>query len=311
MHTFIPKPSHLAHTYSIVARDPATGQLGVAVQSHWFSVGTKVAWAEAGVGAIATQSFVNEAYGPEGLALLKQGLTAAQVVEQLTAADNGRDYRQLAIVDAHGGVAAYTGQKCVGEAGHTVGQNFSVQANLMLTNKVWPAMAAAFEASSGPLAERLVGALKAAQAQGGDIRGQQSAALVVVTGQPTGQVWLDRRVDLRVDDHRQPLTELARLLKVHRAYRHMNEGDTRLEQGDVAGALAAYEAAAQLYPDNPETVFWHAVTLVNVGRLADSLPLFAEVFRQNDNWRAVVSRLAANGILTCGPAEVNRILNED
>ena len=170
----------LAHTYSIVAIDEETGELGVAVQSHWFSVGSIVSWAEAGVGAIATQSLVNVSFGPRGLDLLKQGKTAQEAIDELITSDEGRDFRQLAIVDAQGRVATHTGKKCIADAGHKQGKNYSVQANMMLNKKIWPAMAKAFENSIGPLAERLLTALKAAEAAGGDIRGQQSAAILVV-----------------------------------------------------------------------------------------------------------------------------------
>jgi len=238
------------HTYSIVARDPETGETGVAVQSHWFSVGALCPWAEVGVGAIATQAFVNVSLGPRGLDMLRDGRTAQEALDALLTADEGRDVRQLAIVDAWGNVAAHTGAKCIVAAGHTTGGQFSAQANMMLDDGVWPAMAAAYEASSGPLAERLVAALEGAQAAGGDIRGKQSAALLVVRGASTGQPWEDRLVDLRVDDHLEPVLEIARLLRVHRAYEHMNRGDAALEQGDVEGALDAYRAAEELFPDN-------------------------------------------------------------
>ena len=178
----------LAHTYSIVARDPETGQMGVAVQSHWFSVGSIVSWAEAGVGAIATQSFVNASFGPRGLELLKKGMTANDVVKALIEADEGRAVRQLAIIDVHGNVAAHTGKRCIDEAGHMAGDNFSVQAKMMLKKTVAKAMAKAFQNSEAPLAERLMAALEAAQAEGGDIRGKQSAALIVVKGKSSGFV---------------------------------------------------------------------------------------------------------------------------
>ncbi len=198
----------LVHTYSIVARDEQTGELGVAVQSHWFSVGSIVSWAEAGVGAIATQSFVNVSFGPQGLLLLKKGKSANEVLNELIEKDEGRDFRQLAIIDAKGNVATYTGSKCIEVAEHKIGKNYSVQANMMLNDKVIPAMAQAFENSKGPLAERLIAALKAAQEVGGDIRGQQSASLLVVSGKSTGKIWEDRLIDLRVEDHPQPVEEL-------------------------------------------------------------------------------------------------------
>ena len=198
----------LAHTYSIVARDTITGYMGVAVQSNWFSVGSIVSWGEAGVGVVATQSFVNVSFGPRGLELLKSGLTAQQVIDSLIAADEGRDVRQLAIVDAKGNAAAYTGKNCIPEAAHIVGNNFSVQANLMLNNTVWKAMAAAFQRTKGPLAERMIAALEAAQYEGGDIRGQQSAAILVVKGTSTGKIWEDRIIDLRVEDHPNAVEEI-------------------------------------------------------------------------------------------------------
>ncbi len=300
--------SKLAYTYSIVARDPQTGELGVAVQSHWFSVGSIVSWAEAGVGAVATQSFVNASFGPRGLDLLRTGNSATQTVEILIASDEGRDYRQLAIVDGQGNVAAYTGQKCVAEAGHTLGQGFSVQANLMLNDRVWPAMARAFEASQGPLAERMVAALAAGQTAGGDIRGKQSAALLVVSGQASGQIWQDRLIDLRVEDHPEPVHELKRLLEVFRAYEFMNQGDASLEKGDVEKALTAYRTATALQPDNLEMKFWHAVSLANVSRLDEALPLFQTIFAQDDNWRTTVQRISQAGLLKLSPTDLDKII---
>ncbi|HEX2271569.1 MAG TPA: DUF1028 domain-containing protein, partial [Pyrinomonadaceae bacterium] len=218
-------PARPVHTYSIVARDPNTGELGVAVQSHWFSVGPIVAWAEAGVGAVATQSFVDPSYGKNGLDLMRSGKSAPDTLKELLAKDEAREVRQVAMIDAQGRVDAFTGKNDIQAAGHIVGQNFSVQANLMLNDKVWPAMARAFESAKGDLAERMLAALDAAQAAGGDIRGKQSAALIVVTGKPTGQAWKDRTFDLRVDDSPEPLRELRRLVRLQRAYNHMNAGD--------------------------------------------------------------------------------------
>src|SRR5437899_3340195 len=188
------------HTFSIVARDSVTGELGVAVQSHWFSVGPLVPWAEAGVGAVATQSFVDPAYGPLGLELMRTGKTARQSLEGILASDPGREVRQVAMVDARGGVAAHTGKKCIPAAGHIEGEQFTVEANLMLNDKVWPAMAKAYRETKGDLAERMLAALDAAQTAGGDIRGRQSAAILIVSGKPTGKPWDDRIMDLRVED---------------------------------------------------------------------------------------------------------------
>ncbi len=298
----------LVHTYSIVARDPKTGELGVAVQSHWFSVGTKVSWAKAGIGAIATQSFINTSFGPRGLALLAAGCSADNVVAQLVAEDEGRELRQLAVVDSQGRAAAYTGQKCVAEAGHYVGKNFSVQANLMLTNTVWSAMARAFESTAGPLAERMLEALKAAQAEGGDIRGKQSAALLVVRGQSTGESWNDRLIDLRVDDHQEPIRELERLLRVYRAYEYMNDGEQKLEANQIDEALQAYQSAVELYPDNLETSFWYALTLATVGQLDKAIPLFSAIFARDENWRTVIPRLEAAGILRVDAKSLVKIM---
>jgi uncharacterized Ntn-hydrolase superfamily protein len=296
------------HTYSIVARDTQSGEMGVAVQSHWFSVGTLCPWAEAGVGAVATQAFVDVSFGPRGLALLREGRTAQQAVEALIAADDAAAGRQLAIVDAAGNVAAHTGSKCIPEAGHLFGNGFSVQANMMLSSEVWPAMADAFVGSSGPLAERLVATLEAAQRAGGDIRGKQSAALLVVCAESTGAVWEDRLVDLRVEDHAHPVEELARLLFIQRAYEHMNRGDEALEAGDDEGALQAYGAAEAICPSNLEMQYWHAVALANVGRVAEALPIFGAVFRQDANWRTLTERLPQVDLLDVGEQELAQIL---
>ncbi len=298
-----------AHTFSIVATDTTTGEMGVAVQSHWFSVGTIVSWGEAGVGVIATQSFVNPSFGPRGLALLKQGLTAQQVLDLMIEADEGRDVRQLAILDSKGNVAAYTGKNCIDDAGQIVGNGYSVQANMMLNDKVWGAMSKAFESSKGTLAERLMLTLEAAQEAGGDIRGKQSAALLVVKPESTGQVWLDRKVDIRVDDHPEPLKELRRILKVHQAYDHMNKGDLAVEHNDMDLAMKEYSAAEEMFPDNEEMKYWHAVTLVNIGRLDEALPLFKKVFNKNKNWVTLTPRLVKSKLLNVDENSLNKILN--
>ena len=297
------------HTYSIVARDPNTGELGVAVQSHWFSVGPIVAWAEAGVGAVATQSFVDPSYGKLGLDLMRSGKSAPDALKSLLAGDEAREVRQVAMIDSQGRVDAWTGKNDIAAAGHLVRQNFSVQANLMLNDKVWPAMAQAFENSKGDLAERMLAALDAAQAVGGDIRGKQSAALVVVTGKPTGQAWKDRTFDLRVDDSPEPLKELRRLVTLQRAYNHMNAGDLAVEKKDNEGALREYSAAERLVPDNAEMIYWHAVALVNMGRVDESLPLFRRVFAMDKNWATLTPRLPKSGLLPNDPKVIERIVN--
>lgn len=297
-----------AHTYSIVARDPESGDMGVAVQSHWFSVGSLVPWAEAGAGAIATQAAANVSFGPRGLELLRAGKTALEALQALIAEDEGREVRQLAVVDAEGHAAAYTGARCVPEAGHLIGGGFSVQANLMLNDRVWPAMARAFEESRGPLAERLVLALEAAQETGGDIRGRQSAALLVVAARPAERPWEGRLVDLRVEDHAEPVRELKRLLRVHRAYERMNEGDLALERGKVEPALTAYRAAAVIYPEQLEIQFWHAISLANVGKVEHALPIFKSIFEKDDHWRALTRRLPGVGLLKVSEQDLEQIL---
>lgn len=285
------------HTFSIVARDSVTGDIGVAVQSHWFSVGSVVSWAEAGVGAVATQSLVNVSFGPRGLELLKAGLTPREALDELLEKDEGKEFRQVAIIDTEGRVAVHTGKSCIAEAGHVKGSNFSVQANMMLNDTVWPAMADAFRRAEGPLAGRLVAALQAAQAQGGDIRGQQSAAIIVVKGEKTGKQWEDRKLELRVEDHPDAVDEITRLLKVHRAYEHMNRGDLAIEKGDVDMALKEYGAAQKMFPDNVEMKYWTAVSLANAGKIDQALPLFGEVFNEDSNWVELTRRIVPNGML--------------
>ncbi len=301
-------PLRPVHTFSIVARDPTTGELGVAVQSHWFSVGSIVTWAEAGVGAVATQSFVDPSYGKNGLDLMRGGKSAPDALKELLEKDEGREVRQVAMIDAQGRVDAWTGKNDIQAAGHVVGQNFSTQANLMLNDKVWPAMAKAFEGTKGDLAERMLAALDAAQSVGGDIRGKQSAALIVVTGKPTGQAWKDRTFDLRVDDSSEPLVELRRLVKLQRAYNHMNAGDLAVEKKDNEGALREYGAAEKLVPESAEMIYWHAVALVNMGRVDESLPLFRKVFSMDKNWATLTPRLPKSGLLPDDPKIIQRIL---
>jgi uncharacterized Ntn-hydrolase superfamily protein len=300
----------LAHTFSIVARDPETGEMGVAVQSHWFSVGSLVAWGEAGVGVVATQSFVNPSFGQRGLELLKKGMSAQEVVDLLISKDEGRDVRQLAIVDAKGNSASYTGSKCIEAAGNIVGDGYSVQANMMLNNTVWGAMSKAFENSKGPLAERLITTLEAAQNAGGDIRGQQSACLLVVRGNATGNLWEDRLIDLRVEDNPQPITELKRLLNVYRAYEHMNKGDLAVEKNDMKLAMDEYNTAMKMFPENIEMKYWTAVTLANTGEIEKALPMFKEIFSKDKNWKELTKRLPAVGLLSVDENNLKKILEQ-
>ncbi len=294
-------PARPVHTYSIVARDPATGELGVAVPSHWFSVGSTVPWAEAGVGAVATQSFTDPAYGALGLALMRAGKPAPEALKALLAADPDREVRQVAMVDAQGRAAAFTGAKCIQAAGDTVGEGFTVEANLMDRPAVWPAMARAFREAKGDLADRMLAALRAAQAEGGDIRGRQSAALIVVKGAASGQPWNDRIFDLRVEDSPDPLAELGRLVQLRRAYILMDRGDGFVTAGRWDEAKAAYGAAAKLAPGIWEMPFWEAVALASGGRREEALPLFKRVFAAEPFWRRLVPRLADVGQLPKDP----------
>ena len=286
-------PLRPVNTYSIVARDPATGELGVAVQSHWFSVGAMVPWAEAGVGAVATQSFVDPSYGPLGLAVMKAGRTAPEALAALLAADSGREVRQVGMVDAKGNVATHTGKLDIPAAGGQAGHQYVVQANLMEKPTVWPAMARAYEAARGDLAERLLAALDAAQAEGGDIRGRQSAAILVVKATSSGRPWADKIFDLRVEDHKEPLLELRRLVGVQRAYNHMSTGDDCVAVKDWACAEREYGTAEAMQPVNAEMAFWHAVALATSGRLDAARPLFKRAFDADRRWRELVTRLPA------------------
>ena len=275
-------------TYSIVARDPVTGQLGVAVQSHWFCVGSIVSWAEPGVGAVATQSIAEPAYGPRALALLRDGAAAPDALARLTAADGEADVRQVAVVDAAGRVAVHTGARCIPHAGDVTGDGFSCQANMMRSATVWPAMAEAFAAGEGGLAERLLLALEAAEDEGGDVRGRQSAAVLVVGAE--GEPW-QREVDLRVEDHPNPLAELWRLLALHRAYELAEEADTLVGQGRTAEAAPLYERSSELAPDNDELLFWAGLAAAQTGDLETGLARVRRAMERNHGWRELLDRL--------------------
>lgn len=305
------KPLRPVHTYSIVARDAATGELGVAVQSHWFSVGSMVLWAEPGIGAVATQSFVDPAYGPLGLQLMRSGKTAEQALSALLAADDHADVRQVGMVDAVGGVANHTGENAIVEFCNIAGDGYTVQANLMWKPTVCAAMSRAYESAKGDLAERLMAALEAAEGEGGDIRGKQSVALLVVSGDPTLPPWGGKLYDLRIEDHAEPLVEMRRLLTMARAYNLMNEGDEHMTEGEVEKAVEAYSAAEALVPDSHEMIFWHAATLAADGRVEEALPLFSKAFAMWPLWRELVTRLPASGLLPDDPALMEKILAVD
>ena len=324
------------NTFSIVARDPQTGDIGVAVQSHWFAVGQIVPWAEAGVGAVATQSFVDPSYGKLGLELLRIGKSAPAALRGLLAADASCDVRQVAMIDTSGNVATFTGghdiQAAGGTAGNaaaatqlpcgtsgggtfTAGRDFAAQANLMSNDRVWPAMAQAYSTSTGDLADRLLAALDAAQSAGGDIRGKQSAALIVVKAKSSGKRWLDEIFNLRVDDAPEPLKELRRLVALQRAYNHMNAGDLATEHNDAEGALREYSAAEQIASSTPgipesryaEMIYWHAVALVNMKRAGEAMPLFAKAFQLQPSWRELTTRLPRANLLPDDPKLIERI----
>ncbi len=307
------EPFRPVHTFSIVARDPATGDLGVAVQSHWFSVGAVVSWAEPGVGAVATQSFVDPAYGPRGLELMRSGKPAADALKQLLEGDEGRAVRQIAFVDAEGRVGAHTGERCIENAGHHTGTGYSVQANMMGNAEVVPSMARAYEGARGDLAERLMVTLEAAQKAGGDIRGCQSAALLVVRGTRSDKPWADKIFDLRVDDSPDPIGEMRRLLRLARAYDHMNRGDVAVEKQDMKAALEHYGAAAEMTGGDSEMLYWQAVALAANGEVDRSIPIFRRVFAHDPRWIELTRRLLKPGLLPDTPegrAMVERIIRE-
>ncbi|MFX0209211.1 MAG: DUF1028 domain-containing protein [Candidatus Hodarchaeota archaeon] len=298
------------HTYSIVARDPKTGEMGVGVQSHWFSVGGLVSWGEAGVGVVATQSFINKSFGLRGLELLKQGKSPQEVLEILLTTDEEKEVRQVALLDKNGRVATHTGARCIKYANHRIGENFSVQANMMLTDKVCAAMAETFQNSRElPLPERMIRSLEAAESMGGDIRGKQSAALLIVRGEIAENAWEDPWIDLRVEDHLEPVVELKRLLRLRRAYEHMNNADRALEKGGIEEALAEYNIAQEMCPDNYEMKYWTAVSLAIKNNIPQALVLFKEIFTYNENWRTFTERLPEVGFLNVNKDDLKRILS--
>lgn len=329
-------PHRPVHTFSIVARDAATGEIGVAVQSHWFSVGSIVTWAEAGVGAVATQSFVDPSYGPLGLDLMRAGKSAPEALRHRLTQDKSREVRQVAMIDAQGRVAAWTGAKDIQAAGEVVnssrsgeaagpkggtflvGTDFSTEANLMSNDHIWPAMAKAFRETKGDLAERMLAALEAGQAAGGDIRGRQSAAILIVEGKRQKNPWEGRVFDLRVDDAAEPLKELRRLVALQRAYNHMNAGDLATEHHDNEGALREYSEAEKIAASTPgvipsrlaEMIYWHAVALVNMKRVDEALPLFKKAFAIQPSWAELTPRLPKSGLLPDDPGLIEKIVRQ-
>lgn len=297
-----------AHTYSIVARDSATGEMAVGVQSHWFSVGTVVSWGESGVGVVATQSFVNKSFGLRGLAMIKSGLTAQQTLDSLLATDVGREVRQVGIIDARGNVAVHTGKNCIDFASHIKGKDYSVQSNMMLGDKVPAAMSKAWEQNRNlPLAERVMKALEAAQSVGGDIRGKQSAALIVVSGKPAAEPWNDKLIDIRIDDHAAPIAELGRVLKTWRAYEHMNNGDLAVEKNDMATAMKEYMLAEKMFPQNLEMQYWHAITLANNKDVNGAAKMLKTIYKKDKNWLELTKRLPKAGLLNVNAEELKKL----
>jgi uncharacterized Ntn-hydrolase superfamily protein len=294
-------------TFSIVARDPETGDLGVAVQSHYFSVGPVVPWAEPGIGAVATQSLVEVSYGPRGLQMMSSGRSAKQTLEELLSQDSNKEVRQVAMIDSRGDVAAWTGKRCIPAAGDHVGAQYSVQANLMSNDKIWPAMAEAYENTKGDLATRLLAALEAGQGAGGDIRGQQSAAIIIVKGKRSNKPWQDRIMDLRVEDNPHPIAELERLVRIWRAYRNVDQGDVYATDGKIDEAMKAYAEGARLAPGNDEILFWQAASLWQLGREKEATPIFRTVFAHDHRWVELVPRLVPAGLLKDDPASIQRI----
>jgi uncharacterized Ntn-hydrolase superfamily protein len=299
-----------AHTFSIIAQDPVTGDMAVGVQSHWFSVGTAVPWGKSGVGVVATQSFVNERYGHEGLELMQKGLNAKEAMEKLKKEDAGVHYRQVAMLSRDGTISAFTGEKCVEAALHLIGDHYSIQANMMEDENVVYAMRQAFEENDNlDLAERIVVAMKAAQSSGGDIRGKQSSALILVGKDPAEKPWLDKKIDLRVDDHKTPVEELSRLLNSHRAYEFMASGDVAMENKDAEAALKAYNSAEKLLPNNEEIKFWKAVALVNSNQVKMSIPIFERLFMNDKRWQRLLKRLPESDLISIEKSALDHLLN--
>src|SRR3954447_3669765 len=275
-------------TYSIVAHDPSTGECGVAVQSHWFSVGAVVTWGRAGVGAVATQSIADPAYGPRLLAALAGGEERQAALERLVAADAQGRFRQVACVRADGAVAVHTGDSCIDYAGHATGPSFSAQANMMANERIWGAMAEAFESAEGWLARRLMAALEAAEGAGGDARGRQSAALLVVPAQ--GQEW--DRVELRVEDDPEPLEELRRLLRLREAYDLAEKADEAMGEGRHEQAARYGEQALELSPDNHEFMFWAGLGMAQAGDMDAALEMVRRAIELQPGWRDLLGRLS-------------------
>ncbi len=275
----------------------------MAVQSHYFGVGSIVSFAEAGVGAIANQSVPGPGYGTRGVDLMRRGASAPEALTELLSGDEQQPVRQLALVDGLGRIAVHTGSDCIREAGHRVADGVSAQANIMERATVPDAMVEGYLGSRGDLAARLLAALEAAEEQGGDLRGRQSAALLVVPPEAGGEPVFD----LRVEDHGDPVSELTRLTAARRAYRRVDEGDELAASGDFDAAFAHYSAAHEAQPGNPELAFWHGVALAAQGREQEARGLLEEAYRDRDGWRELLRRLPAAGLFPDDQALVDRL----
>lgn len=293
-------------TYSIVARDPQTGHLGVAVQTFNLAVGTWVPWAEAGVAAIATQALAERSYGTLGLDLIRGGKTADEVLTALLSIDPKREFRQVSIIDYQGNIATHTGDRCFPEAGSFVGDCFCTQANMMARNTIWQAMADAFQIADGDLAARLLAALDAAQAEGGDMRGKQTAALLVVDRERTAIPL----VDLRVDHAPHPLKELRRLLRLHRAYMAEYNIPDYIEAGDFETARTMLNRIGEWAPDEPYLQYLRALHLAgHLDQWDQALGILQTLIRESPVWEEYLQREATVDNFGC-PGLGTRLLNE-
>ena len=294
-------------TYSIVARDASSGRFGIAIQTCWPFVGAGCPWVESGVGAVVTQSFTEEAHGPNGLTLLRAGVGAADALDRLIETDPGRAVRQVGIVDRDAGAASWTGDRCVEAAGHVTGDGVAIQANMMERRTVWPAMLAAWGAPALTFVERLLAALRAAEREGGDIRGRQ-AAVLVVSGKPDEPPW-KRQVDIRVDDHRAPLDELERLVRLQLGFEALDRAEERAKAGDADGARQAGEEALRLAPGDQQVVVWQAIGLAGVGMVEPARAMLAEAAADNPRWPEFIRRFAASNAQPDLVEAANRLLD--
>ncbi len=298
-------------TYSIVARDPQSGELGVAVQSHYFSVGSVVTWARAGVGAVATQSFAEPSYGPLGLELMASGKSAKDALDALLKVDAKAEHRQVGMVDSKGTVAAHTGSMCIPKAGNVAGDQFSCQANLMRNDTIWGAMKDAYARRADlPLPERLVEALQAGEDAGGDVRGKQSAAILVVSGEVIPNPWSGRLVELRVEDHPDPVPELRRLLRYKRGYDWVDRGDAGLASKDYKSALDAYSKGLELVPEVDELRYWVGLSYLATAEREKGKLMLKEVFSKDPAYVQLTRDLLRTRAVPVDEDSVREILGE-